>query len=136
MLIELGKDNSVEVNEIDSIYTEAPPSDADFEYHPVTKVVTKSGTVLESSRTEAELREQIGKMSPTSSALEREVQEPVDISTDIESDTEIREKDDLGELITATKKIGEELEAIRSFTERLVYFVEEGKLNVTVHNTP
>ena len=134
MLIELGKDNSVEVNEIDSIYTEAPPSDADFKYHPVTKVVTKSGTVLESSRTESELREQIGKMSPTSSALEREEQKPIEIESDTED--EPQEKDDLGELITATKKIGEELEAIRSFTERLVYFVEEGKLNVTVHNTP
>jgi len=134
MLIELGKDNSVEVNEIDSIYTEAFPSDADFKYHPVTKVVTKSGTVLESSRTESELREQIGKMSPTSSALEREEQKPIEIESDTED--EPQEKDDLGELITATKKIGEELEAIRSFTERLVYFVEEGKLNVTVHNTP
>jgi len=119
MLIELGNDTSVNIHEIDSIYTESPPSDADFAYHPVIKVATKSGTTLDVTKfeSESELRDFIKALSPTSSAIEHEEQEPVDITTDTE--TEPKDKDDLGDLTKAVQKIGEELEAIRSIMYRL-----------------
>ena len=138
MLLELGNGKSVPISEIDSIDTVSPESDADFAYHPVTKVKTKAGTVLETTKTESELRNFIASVSPTSPVLEHPTQEAVEINPEeeVERDTDVRERerDDLGDLIQAQKKIGEELEAIRAFLQRFVHLAEDGKIGVTVNN--